>query len=127
MLTNTQCKAVDMLFEFTDGEAARLLRVKKETIEAWKQNPEFQQALRNRLMENRRTAARILSRLYVEASKELEALIRSNDDKNKPRAIIEVLKGGGLFKELGMEEGDGIGNLIERLSEEHDIESGEED
>lgn len=128
MLTDKQIKAVGMLFELTDEEIIRRLKIKRETLEAWKSEPEFAEMLRSRLKENRRTAARILSRLYVEASRELEALIRSDDEKNKPKAIIEVLKVSGLFKELGLEEGDSIGNLLERLADENDeIESGEED
>ena len=128
MLNDKQTKAVGMLFEMTDEEVIRSLRIKRETLEAWKSEPEFAETLRNRLKENRRTAARILSRLYVEASRELEALIRSDDEKNKPKAIIEVLKVSGLFKELGLEEGDSIGALLERLADENDeIESGEED
>ncbi len=129
MLTNTQTKAVGMLFEFTDREVARRLRIKPETLRAWKRNPEFAQAVADRLKENRLTAVRILSRLYVEACRELEALIKSGDDKNKPKIIIEVLvKTSGLFKELGLEEGDYVGNLLERLADEpEDIESGEKD
>jgi len=128
MLTEKQTKAVEMLFELTDDEVARRLKIKPATLEAWKRNPEFAQALRRRLMENRRAAARILSRLYVEASRELEALIRSDDDKNKPKAIIELLKVSGIFKELGLEEEDDIGGLLERLADEREeIEPGEED
>ncbi|HUV03634.1 MAG TPA: hypothetical protein VMX94_00845 [Armatimonadota bacterium] len=128
MLTETQTRAVDMLFELTDEEIARKLKIKRATLESWKRKPEFAQALRRRLMENRRAAARILSRLYVEASRELEALIRSDDDKNKPKAIIELLKVSGLFKELGLEGDDDIGNLLERLADEQEeVEPGEED
>ena len=128
MLTEAQTKAVAMLFEFSDKEIARKLKIKQEILDDWKRDPEFAQALRDRLKENRRTAARILSRLYVEASRELEALIRSNDDKNKPKAIIEILKVSGLFKELGLEEGDYVGNLLEKLADEsEETEPGEED
>ena len=128
MLTETQTKAVEMLFELTDDEVARRLKIRQKTLEAWKQNPEFVQALRRRLIENRRAAARILSRLYVEASRELEALIHSDDDKNKPKAIIELLKVSGLFKELGLEEEDDVGGLLERLADEQEeAEPGGED
>lgn len=128
MLTKTQMKAVGMLFELTDEEIIRKLKIKREKLDSWKRDPEFAEALRNRLKENRRTAGRILSRLYVEASRELEALILSDDEKNKPKAIIEVLKVSGLFKELGLEEGDSVENLLERLADESDeTESGEED
>ena len=128
MLTETQTKAVEMLFELTDDEVARRLKIRQKTLEAWKRDPEFAQALRRQLIENRRAAARILSRLYVEASRELEALIHSDDDKNKPKAIIELLKVSGLFKELGLEEEDDVGGLLERLADEQEeAESGGED
>jgi len=128
MLTETQTKAVEMLFELTDDEVARRLKIRQKTLEAWKRDPEFAQALRRQLIENRRAAARILSRLYVEASRELEALIHSDDDKNKPKAIIELLKVSGLFKELGLEEEDDVGGLLERLADEQEeAEPGGED
>jgi len=128
MLTEAQTKAVDMLFQLTDEEAARKLKVRRATLEAWKQDPEFDHAIRDHMKESRRTAIRILSGLYVEACRELEAIIRSDDHKDKPRVIIEVLKASGLFKELGLEDGDYVGNLLERLADEpEETESGEED
>lgn len=128
MLTDLQTRAVGLLFEFADREVARKLRVRRETIEAWKRDPEFAQALCDHLRENRRIAARILSRLYIEACRELDLLIKSDDDKNKPKIIVEVLKASGLFKELGVEEGDYVGNLLDRLADEpEDTEPGEAD
>ena len=126
MLTDRQNKAVAMLFELTDDEIARTLRIKRETLEAWKQEPAFVQAVCDRIRENRRTAVRILSQLYVKACRELAALIE--DDKNKPKVIVEILKASGIFKELGLDEGDYIGNLLERLSEgDQEAESEDED
>ncbi len=128
MLTDIQVKAINMLFEYPEEIVAKRLRIKRETLQSWKSEQEFAGKMKECLRENRMLAVRILSRLYVEAAKELEALIRSEDDKNKPRAIIEVLKASGLFKELEVEESDYIGSLIERIADEQEgAQSGEED
>lgn len=127
MLTGIQNQAVDMLFELSQEETAMKLGIGEDQIEEWKSNPEFSGRLSRKLTENRATARRILSRTCVDACRELEALIKSDDSKDKPRAIIEVLKASGLFKELSMEETDEIGGLIGRLADENeDTESGGE-
>ena len=118
MLTKDQKLAVHLLFKFSEEEVARQLDISEETLQSWMQNPEFAQALQDRIIENRRSAARILSRLYVESIIELGALIKSDDEKNKPKAIMEVLKLSGLFKEVGFEEGDTVSQLLERLAGE---------
>lgn len=120
MLTDRQREALRLMFEFGDDEVARRLDITHETLQAWMRDPEFAQALNNRVMYNRRSATRIISRLYLESALELGALIRSDDDKNKPKAIIEVLKLGGLFKEGEQEEGDPISSLMGRLTEEEE-------
>jgi myo-inositol-1-phosphate synthase len=122
MLSSTQSRAVELLFEFTDAEVAAKLRIKRETLEAWKQNPEFVQAVQERLKENRQAAVRILSRVYLNACREIEALVRSDDDKNKHKVIVDILKASGLLKELGAEETDYVDTLLQRLADEHDEE-----
>lgn len=126
MLSKMQKKAVGLLFEKSDAEVAARLKIKQSELDAWKSDPEFVQALCDRLRENRRVASRILSRICVDACRELQALIGSDDDKNKPKAIIEVLKASGLFKDMVGGDGDYVGNLLGRLADE-DAESGEED
>lgn len=118
MLTDRQKEAARLLFEFGDEEVAHRLGIAQETLQAWMQDPEFAETLHNQIVENRRSAARIISRLYLESARELGALLRSDDDKNKPKAIIEVLKFGGLFKDAEEKEGDPISGLMERLAEE---------
>ena len=122
MLSRTQSRAVELLFEYTDEEVAAKLRIKRETLESWKQNPEFVQAVQERLKENRQAAVRILSRVYLDACREIEALIRSDDDKNKHKVIVDILKASGLLKELGAEECDYVGSLLQRLADEPDEE-----
>ncbi|MHB1457474.1 MAG: hypothetical protein ACYC0V_11235 [Armatimonadota bacterium] len=41
MLTKTQMRAVEMLFVSTDEEIASALRIRRETLEMWKLDPEF--------------------------------------------------------------------------------------
>ncbi len=40
-----------------------------------------------------------------------ESLIRSDDSKDKPRAIIEVLKASGLFKNICIHDTDELNEL----------------
>lgn len=125
MLTIRQTRAVKLLFELTDAEAADKLKISRATLDEWKQNPEFVEAVQQRLKENRQAAIRILSRLYLDACRELDALLRSDDDKNKHRVIMELLKASGLLKELGITDGDYVGALIRKLSESEEDEDEE--
>ena len=120
MLTIKQKRAVKLLFELTDVEVAEKLKIARETVEEWKRSPEFVEAVQQRLKDNRQAAIRILSRLYLDACRELDAILRSDDDKNKHRVIMELLKASGLLKELGIDEGDYVGTLLRKLSESDD-------
>lgn len=127
MLTDSQNKSVKLLFQLTDAEVARKLKISQKTLETWKSDPEFSQAIKRQLVENRRSAVRMLSRLYTDACKELDTILKSDDHKDKPKVIIEILKASGLFKELGLEDGDYVGNLLEGLADENEeTERGEE-
>jgi hypothetical protein len=117
MLTSTQMKAVDLVFQVTDEEAARKLKIKKETIEAWMRDPEFAQAIREEMKSNRQAAVRKLSRLYLDACRELEAALNAEDGKDKAKVAIEILKASGLFKDE-IEEDDPIAGLISELSDD---------
>ena len=118
MLTKTQMRAVEMLFASTDEEIAGALRIRRETLEMWKLDPEFSQMVVRRLKENRNAARRILSQICVDSCRELESLIKSDDAKDKPRAIIEVLKASGLFKELSLDDSDDLQELLGRFADD---------
>jgi len=118
MLTSTQLKAVDLLFQVTDEEAARKLKIKQETLETWKSDPEVARAVREQLKSNRQAVARKLSRLYLDACRELGAALNAEDTKDKAKVAIEILKASGLFKDGPLEDDDPIADLIEKLSEE---------
>lgn len=127
MLTHAQIEAVEMLLEFTQSEVADKLNVHRETLRAWMNDPEFANTLADRVRENRRTAVRLLSQVCIEACRELRALILSDDDKNKPKLIIEILKAGGLLQEVGLDDGDPIGTLLARLNEDDENTDGTEE
>jgi len=123
MLTERQRKAVGLLFELTDEEAARKLKVRPEVLDAWKRDPEFVRAIRERVAENRQSGMRILSELCADICREVSDLIRSGGDANRIKLLVDVLKAAGLFKEAVQAadqetEDDSIGELIERLAGE---------
>lgn len=118
MLSNNQATAVELLFEHADAEVAAKLKIKRETLESWMQDPEFQQAVQDRLKKNRQATVRLLSRVYLNACREIDALIRS-DDKTKHKVMVDILKASGLLKETPDEEPDDmISALIRELSED---------
>ena len=118
---------MELLFELPCEEIAAKLRIKPETLDAWMQDPEFREALQDRIKENRQATVRILSRLYLDTCREISALVHSDDDKNKPKVMLDLLKASGLLKEMGLEQGDPIGALIQRLSQQQEDEAEEED
>ena len=117
MLTGNQIKAVDLLFQVTDEEAARKLKIKQETLQAWKLDPEVAQAIRDQLKSNRHEAVRRLSRIYLDACRELTAALNAEEGKDKAKVAIEILKASGLFKDE-IEDDDPIGDLIEKMNQE---------
>jgi len=119
MLTDKQRRAVALLFELTDDEITRRLRIGRERLASWKRDPEFCQALCDYVKENRRTAVRFLSKRLVEAAHELEAMIKSDDERVKHKVIIDLLKASGLLAAdpTAEEEVDGVGDLLKRIEE----------
>jgi len=128
MLDKRKRRAAALLFEHTDDEAARMLKVGRRTLEAWKRDPEFAQALCDFVRENRLAAVRFISMRVVEASRELEAMIRSGDEKVRHKVIIDLLKASGLLAADHAEggESEGFSAILRRISEVPD-ETGEED
>ncbi len=123
MLSTNQTKAVELLFELTGDEVAEKLRIKRETLEAWMQDPEFREALQETQRQNRQAVVRMLSRLYLDTCREISALIHSDDDKNKPKVMLDLLKASGLLKEIGIEEeGDPIAAILAGLSDDNESE-----
>lgn len=120
MLSKIKMRAVNMLFTSTDDEICALLKIKKETLSMWKEQPEFIDMLDKRLQENLIVSKRILSQIYVDSCRELGMLINSDANKDKPRVIIEVLKASGLFKDLNAGNTEKIQDLIRGLSNEKD-------
>ena len=121
MLGIKQKRAVALLFEMTEAEVAKTLRISRATLDAWKAKPEFVEAVQQHLKDNRQASIRMLSRINLDACREAEAMLRSDDDKNKPRLIMDLLKASGLTKEAGFEEADPVGDIMRRFSNEEDL------
>lgn len=129
MLDNRKRKAIALLFQHIDDEVARKLKISRETLEGWKRDPEFAQALCEFVQENRLAAVRFISRRVVEAAQELEAMIKSSDEKVRHKVIIDLLKASGLLAadhSTAEDDGAGFSAVLRRFAEVED-EAGEED
>ena len=129
MLDRKQRRAAALLFECTEDEVVRRLKISRATLERWKGDPEFAGMLCDVVRDNRLSAVRFISRRVVEAAQELEAMIRSSDDKVRHKAIIDLLKASGLLAadhSAGDDGGDGFSAVLRRISEAQDG-NGEED
>lgn len=129
MLDQKRRRAAALLFEFTDEEVIRKLRINRETFEEWKRDPEFARVLCDFVRENRLAAIRFISMRVVEAAQELKAMIEASDEKVRHKVIIDLLKASGLLSaehSEGDEEGDGFEAVLKRIAEARD-DTGEED
>ncbi len=129
MLSQKMLKAAELLFRHTDEEVARKLKISRATLDTWKRDPEFAQALCDFVRDNRLTAIRFISKRVVEAAQELEAMIRSADEKVRHKVIIDLLKASGLLAadhSAGEDEGDGFTAILKHIAETPD-DAGEED
>jgi hypothetical protein len=119
MLTEKKRRAVELLFECTEAEVARKLRISRRTLESWIGELEFRQAINGQINGNRRATVRMLSLLYLDSCRELSAIVHDKDDKTRHRVAVDILRASGLLKEGPEEEdGDGIEELLARLGEE---------
>ena len=120
MLSEKKRRAVDLLFEHTEGEVAKKLKVSLETLAQWIEEMEFREALNFQMKGYQRTTSRMLALLYLECCRELRAIIHDKEDKNRHRVAVDLLKAGGVLKEGELSEVgyDPIEALIESLSEE---------
>ena len=128
MLDQKQSKAVSLLFQCTDEEVIRKLKINRETLDEWKRDPQFAQALCDFVRDNRLTAIRFISKRVVEAAQELEAMIKNADEKVRHKVIIDLLKASGLLaaEHIVDDEADGFTAVLNRISEAPD-DTGEED
>ena len=125
MLTEKKRRAVELLFEGTEAEAAVKLRISRQTLEEWMEDREFQQAVSRYARANRRATSRMLSSLYLEACRELNVVIHEREDRNRHRAMVDILKAGGLLKDEPVDEDEEPGyvdRLLDRLAEEQEEE-----
>ncbi len=123
MLDPKQRRAVALLFQSTDEEVIRKLKINRETLDEWKRDPQFAQALCDFVRDNRLTAIRFISKRVVEAAQELEAMIKTADEKVRHKVIIDLLKASGLLAaehSAGDDEADGFTSVLNRIAEVND-------
>lgn len=117
VLTEKQRRAVDLLFQYSDAEVAAKLRVSRQELESWTDEPEFVKAINTTLKANRRAVIRTLSRLYLDACLELHAIIHEKEDKSRHRAMVDILKAGGFLKDKALEEAQSVTELVTKMAE----------
>lgn len=123
MLDPKQRRAVALLFQSTDEEVIRKLKINRQLLDEWKRDPQFAQALCDFVRDNRLTAIRFISKRVVEAAQELEAMIKTADEKVRHKVIIDLLKASGLLAaehSAGEDETDGFMAVLNRITEAPD-------
>ena len=124
MLGDKKQKAVELLFEFTEAEVAAKLKISRKMLREWMQELEFQQAIGEEIRANRQASVRKLSRLYLDACKEINEIIHEKEDKNRHRVIVDILKVSGLLKASTEEDAaggaDSIQVLLAQLADEEE-------
>ena len=125
MLSEKKRKAVEMLFEDTEAEVARKLKINLETLTQWVEELEFRQAVGLHMKGYQRATGRMLSVLYWLCCRELKAMVQDKEDKSRYKVAVDLLKAGGVLKEGALygDDSDPIGDLIESLSKESDEEN----
>lgn len=104
MLSEKKRKAVELLFECLEGDVLTKLRLSKQMLDTWSEDWEFKDAIAAQVKSNRRTAVRLLSKLYLDAVLELREIITEKEDKNRHKVIVDVLKASGLLIPGSMED-----------------------
>ena len=125
VLTEKQRRAVELLFEHKEAEVAKKLRISRETLEMWFSDVKFRQAINVELRGCRRASVRMLAKLYLNATMQLDEMIHEKEIGNRHKVIVDILKASGLLKGGVVEEEDEPGyveRLIERLQNEEDEE-----
>ena len=115
MLNDKKQKAVELLFEFTEAEVAAKLKISRKMLREWMNELEFQQAIGEEIRANRQASVRKLSRLYLDACKEINEIIHEKEDKNRHRVIVDILKVSGLLKASTEEDAAGGADSIQVL------------
>ena len=125
MLTEKKRRAVELLFEDTEAEVAKKLKISLETLVQWIEELEFREALNGQIKGYQRSTTRLLSRLYLECCRELSVIIHDKEDKNRHRVAVDLLKAGGILREGPLEERpeeESVDEIIARLTWESEQE-----
>ena len=125
MLSEKKRRAVELLFEDTEGEVAKKLKVSLETLVQWIEELEFREALNGQMKGHKRSTTRMLSLLYMECIRELGRIIHDKEDKTRHKVALDLLKAGGLLREGPLEERpeeESVDEIIARLHMEGEQE-----
>ena len=125
MLTEKKRRAVELLFEHTEGEVAKRLKTSLDTLVSWIEELEFREAVNGHMKGYQRSTTRLLSRLYLECCRELSVIIHDKEDKNRHRVALDLLKAGGILREGPLEERpeeESVDEIIARLHMEGEQE-----
>ena len=125
MLSEKKRRAVDLLFEQTEGEVAKKLKVSLETLVHWIEELEFREAVNGQMKGHKRSTTRMLSLLYMECCRELSRIIHDKEDKTRHKVALDLLKAGGIFGDGPLEERpeeESVDEIIARLTMESEQE-----
>lgn len=121
MLSEKKRRAAELLFEDTETEVAKKVKVSLDTLVHWIEELEFREMLNGQMKGYQRATNRLLSRLYVECCRELNHIIHDREDKSRHKVALDLLKAGGILREGPLEERpeeESVDEIIARLSME---------
>ena len=123
MLSEKKRHAVELLFEETEGEVAKKLKVSLETLVHWIEELEFRDAINGQMKGYQRSTTRMLSLLYLECCRELGRIIHDKEDKTRHKVALDLLKAGGILREGPLIEGDDdpVADMLRRMEEEDEV------
>lgn len=104
MLGEKKRRAVELLFDHTEPEVAKKLRIGREELEEWFADMKFREAINTELRGYRRSSVRMLAKLYLNATMELGEIIRGKEDNGRYKIIVDILKASGVLKASRIEE-----------------------
>jgi len=133
MLTEKKRKVLELLFEYMEADVLLKLSVSKNTLDSWANEPEFKNAMSDKVRNNRESAFCLLSKMYLDAVMELKAIIADKNDRNRYKVIVDVLKASGLLKDGSVRgpvsnefkgSGESITEMIDRIMADDVDENG---
>jgi len=116
MLSESQCKAIRLMFDKPDEDVAAEIEVSPDTISEWKQDPEFRQALSLAERAIKSTTARLASAAVLIAAMNLKAALRDNKDN---KLALDTLKSSGAFELKLEDETQTLADVLREIAEKN--------